>query len=67
MKGTIKHLNRAKSFGFIIGEDGKNYFFHTSALLGLVFDQLREKMPVVFDPATTEKGLRAEGVRYSGD
>lgn len=67
MNGTIKHLNRSKQFGFIIGEDGKNYFFHTSGLRGLVFDQLMEKMPVSFESTTTEKGLRAEEIRYAGE
>lgn len=32
MKGTVKFFNESKGFGFITGEDGKEYFFHISAL-----------------------------------
>jgi len=32
MKGTVKFFNNAKRFGFIAGEDGKEYFVHQSSL-----------------------------------
>ena len=32
MKGTVKFFNRMKGFGFITGEDDKDYFVHKSAL-----------------------------------
>ena len=30
MKGTVKFFNEGKGFGFIAGEDGKEYFVHIS-------------------------------------
>jgi len=32
MKGKVKFFNHEKEFGFIIGDDGKDYFVHKSAL-----------------------------------
>ena len=32
MKGTVKFFNEMKGFGFITGEDGKEYFVHQSGL-----------------------------------
>jgi CspA family cold shock protein len=30
--GTVKFFNRTKQFGFIAGEDGKDYFVHETGL-----------------------------------
>jgi CspA family cold shock protein len=66
MTGTISKLISDKGFGFIQGEDGQEYFMHRSAVRdGSVFEQLRERQPVVFDPGRGDKGLRAENVRVS--
>jgi len=32
MKGTVKFFNDMKGFGFISGEDGKEYFVHQTGL-----------------------------------
>ena len=32
MKGTVKFFNAMKGFGFITGEDGKDYFVHQTGL-----------------------------------
>ena len=32
MKGTVKFFNNIKRFGFIAGEDGKEYFVHETGL-----------------------------------
>ena len=32
MKGKVKFFNEMKGFGFIAGEDGKEYFVHKSAI-----------------------------------
>ena len=32
MKGKVKFFNQEKEFGFIIGDDGKDYFVHKSGL-----------------------------------
>ena len=31
-EGTVKFFNMRKNFGFITGDDGKDYFVHTSGL-----------------------------------
>ncbi len=31
MKGTVKFYNEQKAFGFIIGDDEKDYFVHQTA------------------------------------
>lgn len=64
MEGQIVKLMMGKGFGFIRGEDKKEYFFHHSALVerAIKFEALREGQPVQFSPSRSEKGLRAEDV-----
>lgn len=60
MNGTIKRLSADRGFGFIQGEDGKDYFFHQSDLRGgLSFAQLKEGQRVAFEPRQAERGPRA--------
>src|SRR3989338_6066827 len=61
MEGTVKFFNRRKGFGFIHGDDGKDYFVHFTALPQGVF--LRENDRVAFEGATGDRGLKAEHVR----
>jgi len=60
MKGTVKWFNIKKGFGFINGEDGKDYFAHFSAIPQGV--TLRDDDAVTFDAAETEKGLQAQNI-----
>lgn len=57
MKGTVKFFNEVKQFGFITGEDGKDYFVHKSALNGDMM--LGEGDSVEFEVEKGEKGLKA--------
>lgn len=64
MYGTIKNFNNDKFFGFITGEDKKEYFFHGSELQSEQEEiYLCSGDPVEFIPSMTIKGLRAENVR----
>lgn len=63
--GTVKRLVSDKGFGFVVAADGKEYFFHQSAVSGGGFDQLREGQPVTFDTGQGPKGPRAENVRLA--
>ena len=54
MEGQVKWFNRDKGYGFIAGEDGKEYFVHHSALAERTF--IRENDRVSFDGVETEKG-----------
>lgn len=61
MEGTVKFFNRKKGFGFIQGEDGKDYFVHFSALPEGTF--LRDGDKVSFDPQEGDRGLKAQNVQ----
>lgn len=63
MTGIIKRLNE-KGFGFITpdGQD-KDVFFHSSALIEVAFNELREGEAVTFDVEDSDKGPRAINVK----
>lgn len=63
LKGKIKKLIRDRNFGFIVAEDGKEVFFHSSALEGVDFGSLDEGTSVEFDTETGPKGPRAVNVK----
>ena len=63
MNGTVKRLVGDKGFGFVLGQDGHEYFFHQSAVVDGSFDQLREGQALTFDKGQGPKGPRAENVR----
>ena len=63
--GTVKKLVRERGFGFILGSDGVETFFHRSALMGEGFDALAEGQAVEFDVERGEKGPRAANMRAS--
>jgi cold shock protein len=64
MTGIIKRLTD-KGFGFITPDEAgaKDVFFHSSALIDMVFDELREGDKVSFDVEDSEKGPRAVNVQ----
>lgn len=62
MNGTIKTLLKDKKCGFITGEDGKDYFFHASALKNVDYESLERGTEVTFEDAEGAKGPRAEDV-----
>ncbi len=61
-EGTIKRLTD-KGFGFISTGSGKDLFFHSSALEGVTFAELREGQRVSFTEGEGPKGPRAESVK----
>jgi cold shock protein len=63
MNGTVKRLVSDKGFGFIIADDGNEYFFHNSACGNIRFDELREGQAVAFESGQGPKGPRAENIR----
>jgi cold shock protein len=60
MEGTVKWFNRKKGFGFIVGEDGQDYFVHYTAVPRGVF--LKENDRVSFEAVETDKGKQAQNV-----
>ncbi len=60
MKGKVKFFNEGKGFGFVVAEDGKEYFIHVSGIKeGL---RLTDDMPVTFDVEEGERGPKAVNV-----
>ena len=63
MNGTIKRMVTEKGFGFVLAEDGTEYFFHQSACTSTPFNNLREGQAVRFERGQGPKGPRAENVQ----
>ncbi len=60
MKGTVKFFNVQKGFGFIAGEDGKEYFVHMSGIKEGV--AINDNDEVTFDVVEGDRGPKAENV-----
>ena len=60
MKGNVKFFDQGKGFGFIKGEDGKDYYVHESALKEGV--SLNDNDAVVFDVEKGDRGPKAVNV-----
>ena len=62
--GTVKKVVSERGFGFITADDdGKEYFFHRSALApSLDFDRLMGGEKVQFEIEQDPKGARARNV-----
>jgi CspA family cold shock protein len=62
--GTVKRVISERGFGFIVGEDGKEYFFHRDGLSSSVdFDRLVGGEKVSFETESGPKGERAVRVQ----
>ena len=60
VEGTVKFFNSMKHFGFIAGEDGKEYFVHASGLKEGV--SIAEGDKVSFNVVEGDKGPKADQV-----
>ncbi|WP_068267952.1 cold-shock protein [Caviibacter abscessus] len=59
MKGTVKWFNEKKGFGFILGEDGKDYFLHFSNIEKQGFKTVLEGERVSFEVENSDRGPQA--------
>lgn len=59
VEGTVKFFNAMKSFGFITGDDGKDYFVHSS---GVTKGPITEGDRVSFEVVEGDRGPKAEKV-----
>ena len=68
MLGTVKWFDEKKGYGFIIGEDEKDYFFHFSSIITEEgFKTAGDGQKVTFDKDPAEKDRpRAKNVRKIG-
>ena len=60
VEGTVKFFNGMKHFGFIAGDDGKEYFVHASGLKEGT--SITEGDKVSFKVVQGDRGPKAEGV-----
>lgn len=63
MLGKVKFFNGAKGYGFILGDDNKDYFVHYSDLKMDGRRSLLDGESVQFEPSENEKGLLAKDVK----
>ncbi len=63
MNGTIKRLMKDRGFGFIKAEDGREIFFHRTAVNSTDFESLTEGQSVEFDVEKNPKDSRTKGPR----
>ena len=61
MNGTVKFFNKSKGFGFIAGEDGKEYFVHQTGIKDGV--TLNDNDSVEFDVEQGDRGPKAGNVK----
>ena len=64
VEGTVKFFNGMKHFGFIAGDDGKEYFVHVSGLKEGT--SITEGDKVSFNVVEGDKGLKADQVEKIG-
>lgn len=65
-KGTVKWFGPVRGYGFILGDDGKDYFVHRSAILGIGFRFLEPGQRVQFNDRASDKGDLAVDVVIIG-
>jgi len=60
MEGTVKFFNRKKGFGFITGDNGKDYYVHATSIASdeVIYDD----DVVSFSPENSNKGMAAKNV-----
>jgi cold shock protein len=59
MEGKVKFFNTQKGFGFIIGNEGKEYFTHVSDCND---KDLTREDPVTFELEQGKRGIKAVNV-----
>ena len=65
LNGSVKWFNELKGFGFITGEDEKDYFVHFSGIASEGFKTLKEGQKVTFELQNGDKGEQAVNVQVS--
>jgi cold shock protein len=63
MQGNVKWFDKKKGYGFIISDDGKEYFVHFSNVEGEGFKSLLRRQKVEFELISTPNGDQASKVR----
>lgn len=61
MKGKVKNTQKDKGYGFIVGDNGVEYFFHESALRNISLDELERGREVEFEGVGGQEGTAGRG------
>ena len=59
--GKVKFYNKGKNYGFITGDDGKDYFFHSSGISNNTYVMDGDK--VEFKVVDGDKGPKAVEIK----
>ena len=59
--GKVKFYNKGKNYGFITGDDGKDYFFHSSGISNDTYVMDGDK--VEFQVGDGDKGPKAVEIK----
>lgn len=63
LQGKVKWFNSQKGFGFITGDNGKDYFLHYSNIEMEGYKYLNEGDKIEFEVEPTDKGEKAIKVK----
>lgn len=63
MTGKVKMFNKEKGFGFITTDEGKDVFFHYSAIQVDGYKTAEAEERVEFDVEESERGPRAINIK----
>jgi len=61
MNGTVKFYNFKKRFGFVTGEDGKDYFVHETGIEDK--GAIKDGVNVTYEIVEDDKGAKAVNVK----
>ena len=67
MTGRIKFFSKSKGWGFIVGDDGKDYFFHNANVKNRYKWTPQADEKVTFDFEDAPKGTMAVNVTKAKD
>ena len=68
MRGLVKRVIAQKGYGFILGQDQREYFFHADDLLNTEFSYVTHEVEhsrpiqVEYEPTASAKGMRASRI-----
>ena len=65
MLGKVKRFNPVKGYGFITGDDKKDYFFHYSELQMDGYKNVKVATEVRFEAETGDRGLVAKKIEIA--
>ena len=63
LHGKVKWFAPQRGYGFIIGDDGKEYFIHYADINMEGYKTLSQDQDVTFDIKNTERGVAACNVK----